>query len=223
VNDTKTEATSQWSLARHRVSIWGTMTDAVTHKPITGVEVTLDKMPAKFEQTLERLARYEGKDWARKVQRPDKTVSREDGLFFFLDLPEGEYELHAVLPRCGGRYGDATQAKKVSSGEPKKNGAGALKDMRVDLVLRPTAIKGRITDAANNAGVGMAEVRVKGSGERAFSDLKGLFMLGPVEATAAERTLQAFAQGYASKEKPGVVVANAGQLLELGDLALAHH
>jgi len=215
------KAARRWVRARHRVSIWGQVVDAVTQKPIAGVDVTLTKMPAAFATTLERLAQYASKEWGMRTQRPDRTRSRADGLYYFLDLPDGDYEIRALLPNCGRRYGEGSQKKKVSGREQNGSGQEALKAMWVGLVLQPTVIRGRIYDATKKAGVVMAEVRLKGSGERAFSGTGGEFTLGPIEASEkAERTLECFAPGYVGKEEKHIVVATPGKLLDMGDINL---
>lgn len=211
----------RWFSVHHRVSIWGKVTDAVTQKPIAGAEVTLTKMPAEFKKTLGRLAQYAGNEWAERSQRPDRTRSRADGLYYFLDLPDGDYEIRALLPNCGKRYGEVREKKKVSGVGQNKSGQEALKGMWVGLALHPTVIRGRIADAAKKTGILMAEVRLKGSGERAFSGARGEFTLGPVEASErAERILECFAQGYLRKDRARIVVAKPGQLLDLGDIGL---
>lgn len=210
-----------WTSAHHRVSIWGKVIDAVTQKPVGGADVMLTSMPAVFEQTLQRLAEYSGDEWEKRTPRPDRTRSRADGLYYFLDLPDGDYEVIALLPNCGKHYNEARHKKRVSGENQKGSGKDALKAMWLELVLPPTMIRGRIYDADKKAGVAMAEVRLKGSGERTFSGPRGDFMLGPIEASKkAERTLECFGQGYARKEKPGIIVAKPGQLLDVGDIRL---
>jgi hypothetical protein len=184
-------------------------------------------MPAKLERKLAQLAEYAGDEWERRAQRPDRTCSRVDGLYYFLDLPAGEYEVRAALPNCGKRYGEKrekkevfSEKKKASNDDQKQSGANALKSMWLELALGQTAIHGRITDAAKKTGVMMAEVRLKGSGERTFSDARGEFTLGPIEASKSERTLECSAQGYLQKEQGGVRAAEPGKLLELKDIGL---
>jgi hypothetical protein len=209
----------RWTSAHNRVSIWGRVIDAVTQKPIAGADVMLTRVPATFAKTLEHLAKYAGYEWTIRTQRPDRTRSRADGLFYFLALPDGDYEIRALLPNCGRRYGEVTQKIKVSGGDENRSGQDVLKGMWVGLALQPTVIRGRIYDAAKKAGVVMAEVRLKGSGERTFSGPRGDFTLGPVEASKSKRTLECFAQGYLRKEQEDIVVAKPG-LLDLGDIHL---
>jgi hypothetical protein len=49
----------------------------------------------------------------------------------------------------------------------------------------------------------MAEVRVKGSGERAFSDAEGHYVLAGLEP--GKRTVLAFAQGYRPASKQAAI------------------
>jgi hypothetical protein len=89
-------------------------------------------------------------------------------------------------------------------------GTEKLRKMWVKLELQPTAVKGKVVDAARNTGIVMAEVRMKGSGERTFSDAEGHFILSPVQPSQNRRVLQAFAQGYEPAEEE-VLVAGVGQ------------
>jgi hypothetical protein len=164
---------------RHRVALAGRVTDAVTSKPITGAQVAIVDMP----QALAQKVRY-----ADSSVTPGKTLTREDGLFYFLDLPDGKYTLIASIPACGKRYGTAQQKTKV-----KRDKDGNTVVECVNFALQPTAIKGHIT-AGNKAAVMMARVQIKGSGEGQFSSDKGEYMLVGVEP--GNRTVQVFAQGY---------------------------
>jgi hypothetical protein len=71
-----------------------------------------------------------------------------------------------------------------------------------DIPLTATTISGNVTGAANP--VLMAAVRVKGSGEQAFSDANGAYALSGVEA--GSRLVEVYAQGF----KPQTQTVNAG-------------
>ena len=124
--------------------------------------------------------------------RPNRTHTAADGSYYFLDLPDGDYRLTASLPDSGSRYGTATseQPAKIS-----RNAKGKINLTTVNLALPPTALSGKITDRKKTAtAVVMADVELKGSAERAFTDAGGQYLLTGLEA--GKRTVVAVAQGY---------------------------
>jgi hypothetical protein len=191
-----------WQVARHRAGIAGRVTDAETGKPIAKVAVTMAEMPAAFKRTLRNASIQYGNRWPTMVERPDKTMTRTDGLFYFLDLPGGKYTLSASLPGSGKRYGSA-QATVTHDAQ------GNLKVAMVSVALQPTTVKGKVTGPGHKNGVPMAEVRVKGSGERAFSDTQGHYVLAGIEP--GKRTIIVFAQGYQPASHP-VLLGQPGAL-----------
>src|SRR5262249_761082 len=82
---------SVWQTARHQVAIAGRVLDAETGKPLAGVLINIVSMPVAFRRKVELLS----KSPAALTERVDRTRSRADGLFYFLDLPEGKYTLSA--------------------------------------------------------------------------------------------------------------------------------
>ena len=119
----------------------------------------------------------------------DKHVrSAADGFYRFLNLPPGQYTLTASLPGSGSRYG--TKAETVTLAD---DGQGNAVLETVDLELPATTIKGKVKDASNEA-VRMAEVRVQGSGESAWSDAQGNYVLSGVEA--GSRNISVSARGF---------------------------
>ena len=211
----------KWNVVRHQVAIAGLVTDGEAGKPLAGAEVGITEKPPAFERSLRGLSLRYGSRWNKMVERADKTLSRADGLFYFLDLPNGKYTLGASLPSSG-RYGTAQEAATVS-----RDAKGTIKMASVNFSLRPTTIKGKITGPAHKNGVVMAEVRLKGSGERAFSDGDGHYVLAGVEP--GKRTLLVFAQGYrqpdprnpkAAPEAQKIVTLEKPGAVESADFAL---
>ena len=193
---------SDWQIARHRVAIAGRVLDAATGKPVADAAVSMTAMPAAFEKKLALASLAYEDRWNTMLERPDRTRSREDGLFYFLDLPDGKYTLSASIPSYGNRYGAAQQLAAVS-----RNSKADTKIAFVTLKLQPTAVKGKITGPSHKAGVVLAEVRVKGSGERTFTDEQGQYAVVGIEP--GKRVLVVSAQGYRSETQP-VTLANPG-------------
>jgi hypothetical protein len=131
-----------------------------------------------------------------------------DGLYYFLDLPDGEYLVEASALNGKGRYGAASGNAHVSR-TPDEQGERIVPAI-VDLVLRQTTVKGRVM--ANKSPVVLAQVRVKGSGEAALTDSQGQYLLAGIEKGA--RTIQVFSQNYAPAEK-AVKLQTPGSVVEL--------
>ncbi len=188
----------RWDVVRHQVAIAGRITDQRTGKPLPGARVTITGPPA-FTARLALQAQQYGDRWERMSERPDRTRAAADGHFHFLDLPAGPYTLTAVLPDAGSRYGPRTIAVEVARAE-----GGELALVAADLALPSTSVTGRIVQS-DDAAVAMAEVRIRGSGERTFSRGDGKYLLSALET--GTRTLLASARGY----------QQATQIVELGE------
>lgn len=161
-----------WELARQRVAVAGRVIDAQTARAVVGAQVMITAAPAAFTA----------------LGQPGRTRTVGDGHFHFLDLPDGQYTLTASLPGSGSRYGTAQQNASVS-----RDAGGNVIMAAADIALPPTALKGQIT-GQNATPVVLAEVRVKGSGERTFSDSQGRYLLAGLEL--GDRTVLVTAQGY---------------------------
>lgn len=193
----------QWESVRHQVALAGHVLDARTSRPLPGALVTITGMSAAFQKKLAAKAMQYGAQWTGMAERPDRTRSRPDGSFYFLDLPDGDYKIMASLPNMGKRFSAAEVKATVS-----RDASGTMKIAFVDLPLQPTMVEGKITGAGQKTGVVMAEVRVRGSGERTFSDAKGHYTLAAVEP--GERTVLAIAQGYRpARQKVALKMAGA--------------
>jgi hypothetical protein len=162
-------------------------------------------MPMAFQKKLAARALQYGAQWSGMTERPDRARSRPDGSFYFLDLPDGDYQLAASLPNMGKRYG-AAEAKATVS----RDAGGKMQIAFVDLSLQPTMVEGKITGAGQKAAVVMAEVQIRGSGERTFSDAKGHYTLAAVEP--GERIVLASAQGYRpARQKVALAASGAAE------------
>lgn len=187
-----------WQTARHQVAIAGRVRDTETGKPLAGAVITVIAMPVAFRRKVELLS----KSRAALTERVDRTRSRADGIFYFLDLPEGKYILAAAIPNGGRRYGTAQQTANVA-----RDNKGNVKLTSIDFSLQPTVVKGKVTGTGHKSGVAMAEVRIKGSGERAFTDVQGEYVLTGIEP--GKRNVVVLAQGYRTMTQP-VALAEPG-------------
>lgn len=195
---------AQWEEIRHQVAISGRVTDAQTSRAIGRAQVSITDGPLAFNDWLANYARQYGDRWGTMTERPDQIRTAADGHFHFMDLPDGQYTLRASLPGSGTRYGIALNVVAVS-----RDAEGNITMAVADISLLPTTLKGRI-DRQNNKPVVMAEVRVRGSGERTFSDGQGHYLLAGLEASKkGERTLVVSAQGCRKVTK-NVLLDQAG-------------
>jgi hypothetical protein len=152
---------------RHQVATAGHVSDAQTGQAILGADVSV-------------------KNAAQDVVARARTAA--DGHYHFLDLPDGQYTLEASLPDAGSRYGMAQAQATVTRG-----GGGKIRLTVADMALPPTTIKGQITGPGATPII-LAEVRVKGSGERALTDAGGRYALIGLEVGV--RTALVSARGY---------------------------
>jgi hypothetical protein len=185
---------------RHQVAIAGRVIDASTRQSVWHARVEVTAAPAAFTGRIDQRRKLSGTSCDKLPQRPDRVETARDGHFHFLDLPDGQYTLTASLPAAGSRYGTAQATATVA-----RDAQGNLPMVTADLALPPTTLKGKVT--ATSGPVVMASVRVKGSGEAAFTANDGTFLLVGLEK--GKRTIVVAAQGLkdASQE---VLIANAG-------------
>ena len=111
------------------------------------------------------------------------------------------------------RYGKAQFDTAVSYGAA---GFGKFTVLR----LQPTGIKGRVVISANQTAVLLAEVRIKGSGERAFTDAEGQYTIsGILPNDRRLRTVQVRARGYRDQSIE-VMIDEPGTCTKLEDIRL---
>lgn len=181
--------TGPWEESRLRVAVAGRVADEATGGPVAGARVEVVEFPAAFRDLLAFRARSHGAGWDALAARPDRVRTAADGTFFLAGLPDGRYVLRASVPGDGSRRGVARATIRVADGRAEGFAAFALPR---------TTVQGRVTGAGGEP-VAMAEVRLRGSGERAFTGADGRFVLAGVEA--GERTLEVRARGHAPRER----------------------
>ena len=194
---------------RHRVAIAGLVLNAGTGKPIADAIVRIAEMPAEYRRVLAMKSLRLGSRRDGGAARLDRTETSVDGLFRFLDLPEGKYTLAVSSADSGKRFGSARRETTVAVA---KDGSGKVKYDFLEIGLQPTTVQGKVVGRRQKAGVVMAEVRVKGSGERVFSNTKGEYVLAGIEP--GKRTIQVIAQGY-RPESQVIHIRQAGEVATL--------
>jgi hypothetical protein len=197
--------------AGHKVSIAGCVIDNVKLKPLSRARVTIVAMPAEVERDFRIQAKYGNNRGGSAQVLRSMTVSRSDGLFWFVDLPEGEYRLRAEIPSLGRRCGIAEQKVLVT-----RDKEGSVQRATTTLTVPITRLNGKVTGNNHPNGVAMAHVRVKGSGEQAITDVHGFYSLQGIEW--GKRKVVVTASGYRALPRevdfagPGVMVEHDFQL-----------
>jgi hypothetical protein len=81
-----------WEIIRHKVAICGRVVDEHGGM-VRGVRANIVSMPEVFRSLVTAAASAAEKKWDDLDERLDRTVTRMDGIFYFLDLPAGPYTL----------------------------------------------------------------------------------------------------------------------------------
>jgi hypothetical protein len=87
---------TDWEVTRHQVAVAGRVVDG-EEKPVAGAEVTLTMLPNQTRQKTGGV----GADRQELDAPCDRTLTKSDGIFFFLDSPAGKYSVECVNSRSG--------------------------------------------------------------------------------------------------------------------------
>jgi hypothetical protein len=105
----------EWEIIRHKVALCG----RVFHpggRPSGGAKVTITAAPKAFDAWVRNDSKA-AVPHRNGRGRSDTTTTRRDGIYFFLDLPEGEYTVTAESPGSrerGQNHGKVTRNKDAS-------------------------------------------------------------------------------------------------------------
>ncbi len=195
---------------RHQVAIAGRVTDGQTGRAIAAARVRIDSGPPEFDQAVALRRQQFGQRWDGMLERLDGTSTAADGHFHFLDLPAGTYALSVSLPGSGTRF-TAGQTEAVVQHDSEGN----ITMAKADMALSPTTLQGQITDAAGQP-VPLANVQLKGSAEKAFSNAQGSYRLSGLET--GSRSMLVRARGF--QEQTRIVQLPAVGSIQTEDFTL---
>jgi hypothetical protein len=107
---------TEWETIRRQVAIGGSVLDE-NEDPVAGATVALTATPKAFRMPVGVGGAASGGE--ENANLPDRTVTRQDGCYYFLDLPDGEYSLRALDPRSGRVDEKATAVSRGKKGRIK--------------------------------------------------------------------------------------------------------
>lgn len=141
-------------LIRHQVTIAGVVT-LDSGEAAGAASVDIISGPAKFMNRITTLRAVLGPAFDGLAARPDRATVAVDGLYYFLDLPDGAYELAATIPGAGQRFGSGSASATVAH-----DVTGNAVRAEANMIVPSTALSGRVVDATTAYG---AQIRAEPS------------------------------------------------------------
>lgn len=105
---------TEWEITRRQVAIGGRVMDE-NKSPVDGTLVRITSMPDEFRRKLAIAEDSARAGRSTAGTGPESAVAGPDKIFYFLDLPDGQYTITALDPGSG-RHDE----KKISVSRDKK-------------------------------------------------------------------------------------------------------
>ena len=112
-------AWTPWEIIRRQVAICGLVTNESGEK-LKDLPVNVVSMPDAFSTRVSNALCAARKIGEKHIMRPDQALTRNDGNYFFLDLPEGKYTLKVIDPVTGFQDEKKTEVKWDKKGNVKR-------------------------------------------------------------------------------------------------------
>jgi hypothetical protein len=149
---------------RHKVAIAGTTSDEVTKQPIADAVVELLGQNLHIQMS-ENGSFYLINQQTGLVKLPTSLSKIQNGFFYFMDLPNGEYTLKVSAPKLESRY------------EPVKEQKVTVPNLQANVQLSPTRLVGQVKRSDNNEPIAKALVKLGGSEYQTLTNDKGEYIL----------------------------------------------
>jgi hypothetical protein len=157
-----------------------------------------------------------------RLRRPrcDRTYTQADGIYYFTDLPPGDYTVQASAPQHGTRYGTAVTDAPLQVLPRPDPGAPLQAKLQVatfDAWLPVTGLRGVVRRKDTGDPVLMAQVRLRGAPTPQRTDAAGRYEIRPL--VAGKHVFEVTAAGFALVEQ--AVTLEPGKEVVLPDIFLS--
>ncbi len=196
------------SSIRHWVALAGRIIDQQSKQPIAGATVTLSEGPPAFQSAV--AIRQQELAWVQSKERLNQTISRDGGLFHFLDLPAGgPYKLTVTVPHQLARYGTQPHPDVIDVAPMPAAVGNRVVYPWVEVALVSTGVTGQVTTMIGGAPAPVVRARVSIQDAQTVTDANGAFalygligarkaaQLAPAKPAAPKPRLEVKAAGFA--------------------------
>jgi hypothetical protein len=128
--------------------------------------------PPAFETLVSTLTTIPG--WNHQRKRIDRAWSAADGVFFFIDLPPGDYHLRSSVPTWGTRYG----SKEIGPITVPPTPVGTrVKPSWAEITVPVTRVHGTVTHHDTGEAMSGVSVRLRGDAFTVLTKTDGSYEL----------------------------------------------